>query len=106
MIVRQNHLSWPEPRRQRHCLLLEIDLFDIANEQRGPGQQTSQRADGIQNPNASGDDFGQHGLEHEVVFLADQNDFDIRAIFQLLLKINRSIDAAETTSQNDDPLLL
>src|SRR5215510_12880924 len=58
-------------------LLIEIDRLDIAHVHVCVWEPTANWADSVSNAYAAGDDFGQHWLEHKIVFSIDEYDFKI-----------------------------
>ena len=93
-----------EARRGGDGPPLEVDRLHLADVQLGSWDELADGADQVGEPDGAGDDLGQHGLEDEVVLLADEHDLEVALPGQQLLQAARGEDAAESAAQDDDPL--
>ena len=84
---------------------VEVDRLD------GPRVEVRARAepangrDRVEDADAPRHDFGQHGLESQVVVPADQPDLDLAAAelaLEELLQRERRVDASKASTQNQD----
>ena len=83
-------------------LFLTSIASTVARVEVGPRAEPPDRRDDVEKADAAGDDFGEHGLEDEVVVLADQPDLDAGILLEELLELHGGVDAAEATAEDQD----
>lgn len=92
-----------EARSKSDHLPFEVDGFDLAHPDLGLLQHSAQRTHDVGQTDRPGNHFWKDGVEDEVVFLADQNDFEVVARAQPVLQFDSRIDPGEPTPENKNP---
>src|SRR5262249_27200427 len=84
---------------------IEVDRLDGPRVKVRAWAKPTDGRDRVEDPDASRYDFGQHGLEGQVVVPADQPDLDVAAAklaLQKLLQRERRVDAPKASTKDQD----
>ena len=103
MVEREHQGAGLKSRSQGDGLVFKVDRVDVPDVQLGAGQQPVKGADRVQHADTAGDDLGQHGLENEVVLLADEDDLHVVTPAEPFLQGDGGVDASEPAAEDDDP---
>src|SRR6266481_6374790 len=83
----------------------KVDLFDGPRVEVRPRAEPPDRRDGVDDPDAPGDDLGQHRLEDQVVVATHEPDLHLAALDlagELLLQRHSRVDPPEPAAEDQD----
>ena len=102
VVVLERQRPRPEAGAHGDDLVLEVDRLHRACVEVRARAEPADRRNDVEDPDAPGDDLGEHGLEHEVVVLVDERDLDVRVVLQELLEGDGGVDAAEASPEDQN----